>query len=84
MIPDIEVLKTFIPYFEDIIIFYDNDETGIKASLKVKNVIDSNFGKNCYILSLPEELLEQKVKDPSDMYYLKGRQELINFLNTNI
>ena len=84
MIPDIDVLKTFIPYFEDIIIFYDNDETGIKASLKVKNFIDSNFGKNCYILNLPEKLLEQKIKDPSDMYYLKGKQELINFLNTNI
>ncbi len=83
MIPDMEFLAPLISSFSDVIVFFDNDETGLKASHKLVELLQMTFGVG-YSLYLPIELLEEGIKDPSDLIAKKGRQELLNFLNSNI
>lgn len=83
MIPDMEFLSPLISSFSDVIVFFDNDKTGIEASIKLVNHLQKFFNTG-YSLYLPEELLEEGIKDPSDLISKKGRQELLNFLNSNI
>lgn len=84
MFPDDEYLIQIIQQFPDIIIFFDNDETGIKAAYKLKEKLESLGAINPYVLHLPTFLLSESITDPSDLIYKKGQEELTNFLNTNI
>lgn len=83
MTPDMEFLDPLISSFSDVIIFFDNDKTGIEASIKLVEKLQMTYGKG-YSLYLPIELLTEGIKDPSDLIAKKGRQELLNFLNSNI
>lgn len=83
MTPDMEFLDPLISSFSDIIVFFDNDKTGIEASIKLVEKLQLIYGKG-YSLYLPTELLAEGIKDPSDLVAKKGRQELLNFLNSNI
>lgn len=83
MIPDIEFLTPLISSFSDIIVFFDNDKTGIEASKKLVDILQMTYSKG-YGIYLPIELLIEGIKDPSDLIAKKGRQELLNFLNSNI
>lgn len=80
-IPDISLLILLVKRFKEVIVFYDNDATGIKASQIVTAIINSQFPGKAKSLWLPEKLLEKNISDPSDLYYHRGQQELINFLN---
>lgn len=79
-LPDKEIFFPILNEFKNIIIFYDNDETGIKAGNNIVSYINSDF--NSRNIFLPEKLLEIKVKDPSDLI-VKDKNVLIEFLKTN-
>lgn len=83
MIPDKEMLVDFFNNhnFEDIVIFFDNDETGIIASEKVKGVLNNFVASRT--TTLPVFLLSEGVKDASDLYCEKGKKALIEFLKEN-
>lgn len=81
--PNSEFLSLLTSIFSDIIIFFDNDITGIKGSSILKEKIEALNGQ-AYSLYLPEYLLQENIKDASDLYSKKGKEELINFLNSSI
>jgi len=68
--------------FDKIVVFFDNDEAGIKASKSLVEVINNLGIKKASSVPLPVELLEQKISDPSDLVYRKSKQELVNFLKS--
>lgn len=84
MIPDLEILLPLVIDFDNVIIFFDNDETGVKASEKLVDILQNYVMGNVYSLHLPFYLYEEKIKDPSDMYKIKGEKELELFLTSNI
>lgn len=69
-------LDDIINDYEDVIIFFDNDFTGLAASEKLVNII----GGRARGIHLPILLLEEGIKDASDMYLKKGIDELKLFL----
>lgn len=81
VIPDLDILFPLISHYEDIIIFYDNDNTGIKASNKIANVISSELNKG-RSLHLPTNLLQENIKDISDLI-VKDKKEVVEFLRKN-
>lgn len=84
MFPDDQYLLQLIAQFPDIVVFFDNDETGITAAYKLKEKLESLGAQDVYVLHLPTFLLEKGITDPSDLLYKESKQELLNFLNTNI
>lgn len=65
MIPDKTIINK-LGKLSDIIVWFDNDQTGIQASEKIKqylNSISPGIAKNLW---LPEKALELGIKDPSD------------------
>ena len=79
--PNEKLLKELCDRFDKVLVFFDNDSTGIEASQEVAAKINKlyNHAKATFIY-LPEELRKYKVSDPSDMIYRRGLQKLINFL----
>lgn len=84
MIPTNDYLLPLCKRFDNIVIFFDNDNTGKEAGEKISNLINSHFPGKSKFIHLPDELLESKIKDPSDLIHKKGLQVLIEFLNNNI
>lgn len=80
MIPDIDKLTMLVKRFKEVIVFFDNDSTGIQASIEVSNLINSLFVGKAKALWLPELLLKENITDPSDFYSCKGKNNLGNFL----
>lgn len=83
MIPDDEYLIPLIKRFDRVKIWYDNDETGMKASLKLSKHINNFFPGKSQTVSLHESLLKQSIKDPSDLIAKKNQTELIQFIYKN-
>lgn len=84
MIPSDEVLYDLIERFDEIIVFYDNDDTGIEASKKVSDKINSFLPGKARELYLPIELRKFFIKDPADMYSKMGKKHLTNFIKQNL
>lgn len=84
MIPTNDYLLPLCKRFDNIVIFFDNDNTGKEVGEKISNLINSHFPGKSKFIHLPDELLESKIKDPSDLIHKKGLQVLIEFLNNNI
>jgi len=82
MVPSLENLTFLIKNFKNVLVFFDNDETGIKAARDITDIINSISKGKAKSLHLPERLLSEKISDPSDLYLRKGKPELTNFLNT--
>ena len=64
MIPPLYLLQDLSDRFNDIIIFYDNDNAGINAGIKLKQTF-ANIQKEVSVYYIP---LTYKVKDISDFY----------------
>lgn len=79
MIPDYEILVNLISRFDRVKVFYDNDETGIEASIKVSEEINSIFPGKATPLHLPKDYLRKSIKDPSDLIS-KDKTSLLKFL----
>ena len=80
MFPDDEILYPILKQFDSSIIFFDNDARGISASAALKQKIQKLELKTDFIM-LPESLLNQSIKDISDLYAAKGQSEVQQFLN---
>ena len=75
MLPDISILSLYISVFNQVIVLFDNDKTGISASDKVVKYINSHYSSKAISITLPT-----KEKDPADIVKAGKKQELINFL----
>lgn len=78
--PPLEYLLSYCFNHEEIIIFFDNDETGIINANKLAATINSYFPGKAQSLILPVMLLKEDITDPSDLIYKKGLLELLKFL----
>lgn len=77
MFPD--NLEEITNRFEEVIVFFDNDRAGLDAANRLTNLIGLKSRK----IFLPIPLLEEGIKDSSDMYLHKGEEELKSFLIKN-
>ena len=69
--------------FDKVIVFFDNDEAGIKAMETLVLLINERLNNNkAEGLHLPVTLLEKGITDPSDMVHKINEKELINFLKS--
>lgn len=84
MIPSERILLDLSKRFTNIVVFFDNDEPGMKACKKVVDVINNIFTNKAKGLNLPVNLLHHGIKDPADLFKKKGPKHLYNFLNNNI
>lgn len=81
MIPNAEILIPIIKDYEDIVVFFDNDDTGIRASKKVNEYINDLLGKDvARPLTLPTSYIKKGVTDPSDLRKMGGQERLNKFL----
>jgi hypothetical protein len=82
MYPNLGTLKELCSRFESILVFYDNDAPGIRASQDLVDVL-SQFSKNVWQRHIPLPLLKEGITDPSDFIHRKGRENLVAFLRQN-
>ena len=66
MIPSDSNLSLLVKHFANVTVWFDNDQTGIKASRKVTDRINSIYPGKAKELYLPEMALSIGIKDPSD------------------
>lgn len=84
-IPSLEILNILLSRFSLITIFYDNDEDGRVAAIKLKAVFDSIFPNRTRLVFLPEvpkhkSLYGHYLKDPGEFINKEGRKEMIDVL----
>jgi 5S rRNA maturation endonuclease (ribonuclease M5) len=77
----LEKLFILVKHWKEVIIFFDNDATGIEASLKLTALLNVEYSNKAKALWLPEILYSQKITDPSDLYKEQGKEILVQFLN---
>lgn len=80
MIPNQELLIDLCERFDNIYVFFDNDETGIRAAFKVSNTINNLYPNKSLPIWLPESFLPQGIKDPGNMMEKGKKKELQQFL----
>lgn len=84
MLPDYDYIIPTIKGYENIIVWFDNDQAGIKASIKMKEYLSKEIGNKVSSLWLPEHLNEKGISDPSDLYKKDSKQSLISFIYEKI
>lgn len=67
MFPDDNVLFSLVKRFDKVVVLYDNDKAGARASKEMAEKINSQFPLKARALTLPERYLENGIKDPSDL-----------------
>lgn len=65
MLPNIDTLLPLISTFDNILIWFDNDDAGIKAAIKMKEYLNP-YHNSISTTHLPTSLLRQNITDPSD------------------
>lgn len=80
--PNKEILMNLCTRFKKILVWFDNDSAGVAHSARLVSILNSLVSNKASLIMLPSKLLQESVKDPSDLYAKKGKQELINFLNS--
>lgn len=80
MLPSSKKFFNVLNKFSKIIIFFDSDEAGKKASNTMKEYLTSLVFNTITQISLPDKTNNNKVKDPSDLVKAKGYEELYEFL----
>jgi 5S rRNA maturation endonuclease (ribonuclease M5) len=81
--PSLEILKSLLERFKEIIIFFDNDRAGIQAAEKLVEYLNSIIPRKTRSIYLKETLQKQSVSDPADMIKIIGKEPLVNFLLEN-
>lgn len=82
MIPNPTILKSLCRRFDQIIVWFDNDDAGLKAARIVANNINSLYPGKVKVIHLDPSYLEEGIKDPSDLIAKKGKQELVKFIKS--
>ena len=80
MIPNPTLLRQLCNRFKEIIIWFDNDDAGLRSCKIVASHINSLYPGKAKVIHLDTSLLEQNIKDPSDLISKKGKSELIEFM----
>lgn len=81
MIPEDDVLLPVLNKVNDIVIWFDNDEAGLSAG-KIVNDKILKLGKKTKNIHLPISLLNEGIKDPSDLIKYRGVNDIIEFLKS--
>lgn len=78
-VPDEHILTMLLYRFHEIVIFYDNDYTGIKQAYKIVNILKKlSKGKNIVrMIYLP---IDSKYKDIAEFVSKEGRQDTLKIL----
>jgi RNA recognition motif-containing protein len=79
-IPSLDIVLNLANRFDNVIIFFDNDETGINAAIKVVNLINENIPGKARRICLDTKLAQFRIKDPADLIKKRGRKALTDFL----
>lgn len=80
MFPKSTEFWDLIKNFDKVVVFFDNDPAGIKASNELVNLINFTEINKASAVHLPVELLKKNISDPSDLVHKRDQQELISFL----
>lgn len=83
MLPSLELLENLCNRFKEIIVWFDNDSTGMAASKRLVDTLNSivkNKSRNIFLP--PRILLEDQIKDPSDLLQKKGIETLAQFIKS--
>lgn len=83
MFPNEEILLSLMSRFTEIIVFFDNDRAGITAANILVEILNELNPLKSRSVHLPILLLEQHIKDPSDLIKSRGRETLLQFLQEN-
>ena len=83
-VPNRLILEELIKQKYKILVWFDNDTTGIGASNLVKDIINDIKPNLACSIVLDPKLLNEGIKDPSDLLKKKGKKELEIFINKNI
>lgn len=84
MFPSNNTLIKLCRRFKDIVVFFDNDMTGMEAAIRLTELINVFLpGKARYIF-LPEKFFNQGMLDPADARKIVGQETLKNFLYEHI
>lgn len=75
-VPSIHILHSLSSRFKEILIFYDNDEAGIQAGIKISSIFNSIRDNSCRLVALPVG-----PKNVSDLAKKEGRSDSIKILN---
>lgn len=78
-VPDLAILKNLTERFKLITIFFDNDETGILAALKLCEIINKIRDGAARMVHLPQ-FTDRQLKDPGAFISKEGRQDTIQVL----
>lgn len=78
--PSLEILLSYCFNHKEIVIFFDNDETGIFNAKNLAEIINSYFPGKAKSLVLPFQLNAEGISDPSDLIHKKGLPTLLKFL----
>lgn len=79
MIPDEVLLMSIVKNWTRVIVWFDNDEQGIKSAQIITDLINSHFPSKCTTLHLPVSLNPLGISDPADLYLYKGKIALHEF-----
>lgn len=80
MIPSMNIILNLVERFDKIIIFFDNDNTGLEASDKVVNLINNIVPNKVRKVCLGEDLYKKNITDPADLMKQRGKNALTEFL----
>lgn len=83
-VPNQLILKDLVDRFNKIIVWFDNDSTGLGSSQMVSSLLNSIKSDKSRTITLPPVLLKQHIKDPSDFIKVFGRIKLENFINKTL
>lgn len=83
MIPNDTILRDLVNRFQNIIIWFDNDNTGINNGKAICNYISKfkSESQNIKLVYLPIELYDKNIKDASDFIASYGNKELNQIIN---
>lgn len=82
MFPNQKILKDLCKRFKKIIVWFDNDSTGITNSRILVSILNEIKAGKASVLFLPPKLLEVGIKDPSDLLSKRSEEDLISFLKS--
>lgn len=80
MFPSKEILLDLTNRFSNIIVFFDNDKAGIKASIKLTELLNSHKKDISQAVYIPIKFIEESITDPSDLVHKYNEEKLKSFL----
>ncbi len=78
-VPEEAIIIDLCERFDEIFFFYDNDNAGIEASLKLTSIFNSFYPSKSCSIHLPESLLSFNIKDSANLVEKRGTQQIVNF-----